>query len=228
MVVTRPKNKEAHPGIPDLPSSKQRAGQSKVTKGTQQKQHELAVTEVAALETELLIEQEHARANACQPAGPGVSKKPHGQITGQVGSQRKPSVKFANLGAGTYDCFTVQVKNTNVRVIATTSPRHNGRDDQTMADMTAVPQKQRSVGGRSGNQTAAVTVEGDGGNLITDEVAWTENQDGGDAEMESADGGSDLKQNSKVRSPNLKAGALNLINRPDRRERRRGKGWLAQ
>jgi len=161
--------------------------------------------------------------------GPGVSKKPHGQITGQVGSQQKPSVKFTNLGAGTYDCFTVQVKNTNVRVIATMSPRHNDRDDdQTMADTTAVPQKQRSVGGQSGNQTAAVTVEGDGGNLITDEVAWTENQDGGDAEMESTDGGSDLKQNSNVRSPNLKAGVLNLINRPNRRERRRGKGWLAQ
>jgi len=86
------------------------------------------------------------------------------------------------------------------------SLRHDDRDDdQTMADTTAVPQKQRSVGGRSGNQTAMVTVEGDGGNLITDEVAWTENQDGGDAEMESDDGGSDLKQNSKVCSPNLKA-----------------------
>jgi len=126
----------------------------------------------------------------------------------------------------------MQVKYTNVRMIATTSPTHDRDDDQTMADTMAVPQKHKdkgSAGGRSGNQTAAVvTVDGNRGNLITDGVVWPENEDGGDAKMEGIDGGSDLKLNSKVRSPNLKVGVLNLINCPDRREWQRGKGWLAQ
>ena len=76
VVATWSKNKGAHPGRPDLPSPKQHPGQSKVSKGTQQRQHDLAVTAVATLKTELLTAQ--------QNAGPGISKNAHGQTTGPV------------------------------------------------------------------------------------------------------------------------------------------------
>jgi len=206
VVATRLKNKDAHPGIPDLPSPKQ-AGQSKVTKRTQQKQHELSVTEVAALETELLTAQERAKANARQPTGPGISKNPHSRTTATVGSQRKPSVNLANSGTGTYNCFTMQVKYTKGKMITTASLRQDVRDgDQTMADATA---EQRSlVGGRTGNQTgaAAVTVQSDRRNLLTDGEACTGNQDESNNEMECVVGNSDSKvsaQNSKVCLPKL-------------------------
>lgn len=86
-------------------------------KGTQQKQQNLAITEVAALETELLTAQECAKANACQPAGPGISKKQHSQTTATVGT----SANLANSGTGTYNWFTMQVKYTKGTMIATVS-----------------------------------------------------------------------------------------------------------
>ncbi|KIM51401.1 hypothetical protein SCLCIDRAFT_33467 [Scleroderma citrinum Foug A] len=175
MVATRLKNEEAHPGLPDLPSPKQRAGQSKVTKGTQQKQKNLAITEVAALETELLAAQEHAKANACQPAGPGISKKQHSQTTATVGT----SANLANLGT------------------ATVSPRQVVRDnDQIMADAMAM---QQNLGERTGNQIGAVvvTMQSNGCDQLMDRSGY---QDEGTNEMERADGNSDLNisgQNGK-------------------------------
>ena len=126
--------------MPDLPSPKQRPSRSKVSKETQQRQHELDVTEVAALEAELLTAQEYAKANAHRPDGPGISKNPHSRTTGPVGSQRKPSVRLDNPETGMYNCFTMQVKYANIKIIATTSRRHDDRgDNQTMADATVVP-----------------------------------------------------------------------------------------
>ena len=87
------------------------------------------------------------------------------------------------------------------------------------------------VSGQAGNQTgaAAVTVHSDGCDLLTDGVAWTGSQDGGNDRMESTDGRSDLRdstQNLKVRTLNLKTTTVNLINRCNRRKGRRGKEWL--
>ena len=72
----------------------------------------------------------------------------------------------------------MQVKYANIKIIATTSRRHNDRgDDQMMADATVVPPQhkdKRMVSGQASNQTgaAAVTVHGDRCNLLTDGVAW--------------------------------------------------------
>ena len=87
------------------------------------------------------------------------------------------------------------------------------------------------VSGQASNQTgaAAVTVHSDRCDLLTDRVAWTGSQDGGDDRMESTDGRSDLRdstQNSKVHTLNLKTTMVNLINCCDRRKGRRAKGWL--
>ena len=228
VVATRLKNKGAHPGRPDLPSPKQRPGQSKVSKGTQQRQHDLAVTAVATLETELLTAQQNARESACQPAGPGISKNTHGQTTGPVSSQQRSSVNSANSGTGTYNCYMIRVKYTNVSMIATVSPRHNDKDDE-MADTMVVPQR-HLIDAHAGNQTEGMvaTLQHDERGLITNRVVCIEDNNGGSDEMESIDGASDSKkskQNLKVCSPNLILSVLHSHVPTERKGKGEGGGW---
>ena len=115
---------------------------------------------------------------------------------GPVYSQQKSSVKSANSETGTYNCYTIRVKYTNVSMIATVSPRH-------------------LIDAHTGNQTGAVvvTLQCDECGLITNRAAWTEDQNRGDDEMEGIDGGSDSKkskQNLKVCAPNFKVSVLHL------------------
>ena len=227
VVATQPKNKGAHPGRPDLPSPKQCSGQSKVSKGTQQRQHDLAVTAVATLETELLTAQQNARENARQPAGPGISKNAHGQTTGPVSSQQS-SVNSANSGTGMYNCYTIRIKYTNVSMIATVSLRHNDEDDEMVDTMVVL--HRHLIDACTGNQTEGMvaTLQCDEHGLITNGVACIEDKNGGSNEMESIDGVSDSKkskQNLKVSSPNLILSVLHLCVPTARKGEGKGGGW---
>ena len=228
VVATQLKNKGAHPGRPDLPSPKRCPGQSKVSKGTQQRQHDLAVTAVATLETELLTAQKNARESAHQPASPGISKNTHGQTTGPVSSQQRSSVNSANSGTGTYNCYTIRVKYTNVSMIATVSPRHDDEDNE-MVDTTVVPQR-HLIDARTGNQTEGMvaTLQHDECGLITNGAVCIEDKNRGSNKMESIDGASDLKkskQNLKVCSPNLILSVLHLCIPTERKGEGEGGGW---
>ncbi|KIM58433.1 hypothetical protein SCLCIDRAFT_28091 [Scleroderma citrinum Foug A] len=71
MVNTQPRNKDAHPGMPDLPNPQK----TKDKEMTLQNQQQLAIQRVAAVEHELMENQQHANNNACQPPGPSRSGK---------------------------------------------------------------------------------------------------------------------------------------------------------
>ena len=92
MVNTRATNKYTHPGLPDLPSQRQRQEQPKDSV-TVEKQG-VAVTKVAMIENQLLTTQENAKANARQPAGPGIAKEPHVQVSSS------PNVSVGPTGEG--------------------------------------------------------------------------------------------------------------------------------
>ena len=97
MVTTRPKNKDAHPGVPDQPTPRQ----AKATDTTLQNQHQLAIQRVAAIEHELMEDQQHINNNAHHPPGPNRSEKRQVTAAG-MNSQRTSLATSSHLHPGMY------------------------------------------------------------------------------------------------------------------------------
>jgi len=76
--TTRPQNKEKHPGIPDLPVTRQPPSKP-TTKAKSKLECDVIISKVSALETKLLTQQRQTRAMARQPPGPSQDKQPHSQ-----------------------------------------------------------------------------------------------------------------------------------------------------
>ena len=96
MVHTRPKNKDAHPGIPD--QCNPRKGKDT---GTAQDEHQCAIQKVAAVEHTLMETQQHANENARHPPGPSRSEKR--QVSAAGMSNIQPwSATCSHLRQGTY------------------------------------------------------------------------------------------------------------------------------
>ena len=100
MVNTWAANKYTHPGLPDMPSQQQQQEQPK-DKVTVEKMQEVAITKVAAIENQLLMKQVNAKANAHQPGGPSMTKKP----CVQAASSPNQSVQCTNKG----QCMYLQI-----------------------------------------------------------------------------------------------------------------------
>ena len=86
---TQATNKYTHPGLPDLPS--QRQWQEQLKDSVTVEKQGVAVTKVAMIKNQLLTTQENAKANACQPAGPGITKKPHVQVSSSPNVSVRPT-----------------------------------------------------------------------------------------------------------------------------------------
>jgi len=83
-----------------MPSQRKQQEQPK-DKVTVEKMQEVAITKVAAIENQLLTKQVNAKANARQPGGPSMTKKPRVQAA----SSPNQSVQCTNEG----QCMYLQI-----------------------------------------------------------------------------------------------------------------------
>jgi hypothetical protein len=74
MVATRPRNKEAHPGLVDIGAQ---SSQQHLPRLDAKSKKSGDVGEINALEMKLLTEKQERMENAREPSGPSVTRQPH-------------------------------------------------------------------------------------------------------------------------------------------------------